>query len=69
MIDTPGHQHNRKQEVSPRFVAMGVGGQYPYPIRFQGAMAHFPLRGGNMLQIGIPDISKAEAMQNFSGYG
>ncbi|MBY3387609.1 hypothetical protein [Rhizobium laguerreae] len=64
MIDTPGHQHNRKQDkVSPPFVAMGVGGQYPYPIRFEGAMAHFLIRGGNMLQIGMPDISKAEAMQ------
>jgi hypothetical protein len=64
MVDTHGQQHNQKQDdIRLPFVTMGVGGQYPYPIRFEGAMAHFLFRGGNVLQIGMPDISKAEAMQ------
>ncbi|MGR9058982.1 hypothetical protein ACU8NH_24290 [Rhizobium leguminosarum] len=64
MIDTNGQRHHQKQDdIRPLFLTMGVGGQYPYPIRFEGAMAHFLFRGGNVLQIGMPNISKAEAIQ------
>jgi hypothetical protein len=53
---------NNLKEISMNFVALERGKEYPLPIRArEGAAANFLADGGNMLQIGMPNLTRSEA--------
>lgn len=50
--------------MNQQFMALGVGGRYPYPVAGrEGASAQFLMAGHDFLQVCMPDISRTEAIQ------
>lgn len=50
--------------MNQHFMALGRGGQYPYPVATrEGASAQFLMYGHDFLQVCMPDITRTEATQ------